>query len=704
MTVHRSQKIKSTNIYIEFIFLYLQKRNNWYIMNKALKISLIILGSIVGLVLFVLLFVSLFGGSIAKNYVNNHAEDLLGRKANVEHVGINLFSGHIAVNGLTIYEDDGTEKFAGFDTLDIGVNLLRLLGHTVYVNHITLAGLDVNVEQDGSRFNFSSILDHFASDSTEVEEVKDTTPSNWVISLHSIRISNGSARYADLQKNSHWGFDDLNLIVPDFALGGNTGTDAGLTLALAEGGKLKVDASYNAESNDFNADLTLENFALNQAKPYVTDMARVDEIEGRLNLTASAKGNLSQAMDMEIVAKAAIDDVDVKDEHHNSVASLGHLAVDVNKVVLSQNLFDINSVVLNGLTAKYEMFADSTNTFSRLLKPSTPEAKDVAENAESQDSAAKAEEKPMKLRVGHVELTGINVTYADYTMPDKFVFPVTNIRLQADELTTTGDNNARIFANLPSGGAAIIDWNGNISDWKQSQSLRLNIKNLHLADLSPYMVAYFGMPFADGIFSFTSYNTIRNSQLNGQNRVDTYKPTMGDKRKDVKAKLNLPLKAALYILKDKDEKVVLDVPISGNIDNPEFNYMKLVWKTLGNLMVKVATQPFRSLGNMFGGDNDELFIAIDPMEHDFTSEQFYQIDKVTNLAKTDENYHLTMELQHKPTEDATILKNHETRNKVLEMHLKTSGINAEQFTITAAAPSDSVKTEGYAVKLELKEI
>ena len=529
-------------------------------MNKPLKITLIVLGSIIGFVLLLFVAISLLGGSIAKNYVNNHAQDLIGRQANIEHVGINLFTGHVAVNGLSVMEDDGTTKFAGFDTLDIGVSLLRMLGHTVYVRHITLAGLDVNVEQDGSRFNFSSILDHFASDNTEVEEEQDTTPSAWVISLHNIRLANGSARYTDKQKQSRGGFNDLNRIVPDFALGGSDNTDAGLTLALADGGKLNIDAKYNAESNDFEASLDLDNFALNQVKAYVTDMARVDEIQGRLELKATAKGNVSQIMDMEIEAQAAIDDVDVIDEAKNSVLALQHLAVDVNKVVLSQNLFDINSVTLSGLSAKYETFADSTNTLSRFMKPSNESAAAEPTPADTTQQPSEAS-KPMQLRVGHVDLSNINVTYADYTMPDKFVFPLTNIRIQADELTTTGNNNARVFASLPSGGAAIIDWSGNLSEWKSNQSLRLNIKNLHLSDLSPYMVAYFGMPFAEGIFSFTSYNTIRNSQLNGQNRVDIYKPTMGDKRKDVKAKLHLPVKAALYILKDKDEKVILDASL-----------------------------------------------------------------------------------------------------------------------------------------------
>ena len=155
------------------------------------------------------------------------------------------------------------------------------------------------------------------------------------------------------------------------------------------------------------------------------------------------------------------------------------------------------------------------------------------------------------------------------------------------------------------------------------------------------------------------------------------------------------------MLKDKDDKVLLDVPVAGDIDNPEFNYMKLVWKTLGNLLVKVATSPVRAIaGNKEG---DELFIAINPNENDFTSEQFYNIDRVAEMARMDENIILHMELQTRPTEDSVILRNHERRNMLLKRHLTQDGIPESQIVITTAEPSGDLKREGYAVSTTLKD-
>ena len=673
-------------------------------MKKALKITRIAIITLLVLIVALVLFGTLFGGCVAKNYVNTHGQDLIGRQVQVDHVGLNLFTGRVAIHDLAIMEDNGSDRFAGFDTLDVSISLLRLLGQTVYLRHITLSGLNVSIVQDSNQMNFQSIIDHFAKDSTEAEPA-DTTPSNWVVSLHKIHLTHGSADYTDLRRMAHSGFHNLNIFVPDFVIGGKEKTDAGLTVQLTKGGTLKADATWNAQTQDFTADLSLSDLLLDQLKDFNMNPDFVQEIKGALGLTAHVSGNLKQALDMNISGKVDVDNLDLIDSASTSLASLNHLGVDLNKMVLSQNLFDINSIVLDGLNLRYELFADSTNTLSRIFSKAqevtdTTLAEAVPETvSDSVTVDTTLQSIPLQLRLGHIDLNHINFTFADHTLPDPFEFPVTDLRLTADNITTSGNNNAKVFANLPEGGVLLVDWKGNISDWKLNQSLRLDVRNLHLTSLSPYMVAYFALPFTDGIFSFSSLNTIQNSQLNGKNKIDIYKPTLGERRNDVKPQLKLPVKSALYILKDKDDKVILDVPIKGNVDNPEFNYMKLVWKTLGNLVVKVATSPVRMLGKLGGSNDNELFITIDHHEPDFTSEQFYQIDQVAGVAKMDTSYRMLLQLHTRPTDDSIALRNQKIRNKLLQKHLSDLGVPKKQYQIIHLHPSDTVKVEGYSVTL-----
>ena len=112
-------------------------------MKKWVKILLWVVGVIVAL----LALVSLLGGPIAKGYVNRHGEQLTGRTVHVDHVGLNLFTGHVNIRGLNMYEDDGEAVFASFDTLDVKAHLLKLPFKTLYMKHIALSGLKAQILQ-----------------------------------------------------------------------------------------------------------------------------------------------------------------------------------------------------------------------------------------------------------------------------------------------------------------------------------------------------------------------------------------------------------------------------------------------------------------------------------------------------------------------------------------------------------------------------
>ena len=609
-------------------------------MKKWLKITLIIVCSIFLLLFIVLSLVS----PVAKSYVNSHGKELVGRKINVEKLRVNALRGRVRIYDLTLFEEDDTTAFFTFDTLDVSVKLRKLLVDELFVRHITLAHPRVRVIQSGDRFNFSSIIDHFAPDE---EKPDDTTSSNWRLGFYNIRLSEGEVYYADSHRDSEWDLKNLNLKVPGVYFDGSENTDAGLALQLADGGTLRTDASLNMDNNEFAVNVELEKFAISNVRAYLTEFMNVGKMDGLLNADIDVKGNLSEIMKMNIGGTVNLDGVDIRDGGKETVLACNSLNVNVNRINLDENLYDIKSVAINGLVSHFDVYQNGSN-FSRLFDVGSGETEGVeAESGErkAESDVAAAPSKPMQLRVGSFKLNDAEFTYNDYTLPEAFSFTVKKLNVSADNLTTSGDNNARLFAQLPHGGTAVVRWHGNISDWKRNQNLVLNIKNLQLKDLSPYSVGYLAYPLTDGTFSFTSENSIRNSQLEGRNNLDLYNPQVGEKRKDVEPQAKIPLKAALYVLKDKDDKVQFDIPVAGNIDSPEFSYMKIVWKTLGNLLVKVATSPFRAVSKALGVSGNLEFIAFDPLQAQFNSEQYSTLNKMVEVLHYDTSIVVTFEPQ-----------------------------------------------------------
>lgn len=661
-------------------------------MKKIVKIIL----WVVGIVLALLIIVSLVAGPVAKSYINKHGEQLTGRRVEVKRVGVNLLTGSVKVHGLDIYEDDGSTRFAGFDTLDVRAALLQLPFKTVNLRHITLAGLKAQVQQDGDRFNFNSLIDHFKSD--KPDEEKDTTPSSWTLKFYNIRISHASLGYRDLRGNKELKVPDVNLRVPGFVIGGKEQTEGGLNLSFDKGGRLNMDAHYDATSGALNASVDLKDFALRNVEGYIQDIIDFDEVKGNLTAHIDLKGRTAELLKSHIAATLALTDVDLQADK-TQVAGLKELNVKVNNINLDANSFDIAEVHLDGLTASYEQWDGYTN-ISRLMK-----AKDTTESKEPEeisDTTASKKSK-MQLHVGRLLVENCALTYANHTLPEEFIFPVTNLVIKAENISTQGDNNAQLRATLPGGGMLAVRWQGNISEWKQHQDLFLTIKGLDMKQLSPWSLAYTGQPIEDGVFGLTSRNSIVESNLSGKNTIDIYKATVGKRRKDVDAKLNLPIKAALYVLKDKDDKILIDMPVKGNVDNPEFNYMKVVWKTLGNLVVKVATSPARALGNALGLNGEGLdFIAIDPAQHGLTSEQYHTLGQLATISQSDSLIVLVLERRMPEAANDTVARHYDMLNLQILRYLQEQGVPEGQVRITNGEPPAAGEKSGYAVGSEMK--
>ena len=669
-------------------------------MKKGLKVLL----WVVGILLAVIIIVSLLAGPIAKGYINGHGEELTGRKVHVEHVGLNLLTGTVNVRGLDVYEDDGEEVFAGFDTLDVRAHLLQIPFKVINLRHITLAGLHANIIQEGKHFNFASLIEHFSSnDSTAV---KDTTPSGWVMKFYNINIRHASLNYDDMLNHKGIHLPDINLSVPGFVLGGDEGSEGGLNIGFDRGGTLNVDANYDTKENTYHVDVNLDGFAVQNLDSYLADMLRYDNLRGSVDAHITADGNVNDIMKSRIGGTVAVNGVDLTGSK-GPVAGFDALTVKVNNINLDDNLFDIGEVRISGLKATYEQWKEYSN-INLLLPKKEKQGVTLQSGIDdgSQETVQKEEEptgKPMQLHVGSLRVVDAAVTYNDHTLPDEFHFPITGLNVSADDLTTAGGNNAQVRATLPGGGHLMVRWKGNLANWKSYQDLFLSIKGLDMRQLGPWAVAYTGYPIEDGIFGLTTRLAINNSNLDNQNKIDIYKAKVGDRRKDVSAEVKIPLKAALYILKDKDDKILIEMPVKGNIDNPEFNYMKVVWKTLGNLLVKVATSPARALGSALGINSDDLeFMEVSPDQHGLTSEQYHKLSDLSTIALSDSRVTITLTLQMPATDGEDGAKRSEWLNEQVRHYVAEQGVPEGSIVVVTGEPlTDKKAKAGYTITSEM---
>ena len=88
-----------------------------------------------------------------------------------------------------------------------------------------------------------------------------------------------------------------------------------------------------------------------------------------------------------------------------------------------------------------------------------------------------------------------------------------------------------------------------------------------------------------------------NNKLKGHNKIVIEQMKLGEKITSDKA-VDLPLQLALALLTDSKGVIDMEIPVGGNVDDPQFNVGSIVMGALVNLITKAVTSPFTLLASL----------------------------------------------------------------------------------------------------------
>jgi len=139
----------------------------------------------------------------------------------------------------------------------------------------------------------------------------------------------------------------------------------------------------------------------------------------------------------------------------------------------------------------------------------------------------------------------------------------------------------------------------------QTNRLKISVQDVDLTPTGPYSGKFAGYDIAEGKLNLDLTYELVGRKLKSANVVTLDRFTFGEKVDSPDA-THLPVRLAVAILKDRQGKIVLDVPVEGSLDDPKFRIRKVVIRVIVNILEKVATSPFSLLGAVFGGGGEEL--------------------------------------------------------------------------------------------------
>lgn len=122
----------------------------------------------------------------------------------------------------------------------------------------------------------------------------------------------------------------------------------------------------------------------------------------------------------------------------------------------------------------------------------------------------------------------------------------------------------------------------------------VDFQDVQLSPLTPYSHKFVGYPVEKGRLRLDLHYAVQGRKLDARNRVLIDGLTLGD-RVDSPTATKLPVKFLIGLLKDRHDRIALDVPVTGNLDDPQFRVLPIVLQTLLNLLERAALSPFAFL-------------------------------------------------------------------------------------------------------------
>jgi len=386
-----------------------------------------------------------------------------------------------------------------------------------------------------------------------------------------------------------------------------------LDVGVGESGAVHVGGTVTPEPLRLELELAVEAVDLTTFAPYLANLGRFDLRRG----TAGAKGQLRlepagaapvvrYAGELSLDGLAAADRATRRDfVRFDSLALRG---IDVTSEPLEVTLGEVG---LQRPFVRVSLAKDGALNLSEVFGGDAEAPEQAAEAAATEQEAAAA---GRPIRVDRVRVVDGAFEFVDESVEPRYATSLDEFTGTIEGLSSDPRARAKVELAGELDKYAPMKIAGEINPLAAEgyTDLEVSLRNLELSSFTPYSGKYAGYEIDKGKLNLAVAYKLDARNVEGKNELFLDQLDFGDKVKSESA-TSLPVPLAVAILKDKRGEIHIDLPVRGNLDDPEFSYGRMLGRTLLNLVTKAATSPFGMLGNLVGLNPDEMsYVAFAP--------------------------------------------------------------------------------------------
>jgi hypothetical protein len=398
-------------------------------------------------------------------------------------------------------------------------------------------------------------------------------------------------------------------------------------LEALDGGSISVEGGLTVlpdPSFDFN--LLVDALQFGMVDPYVKQLADVHLESGALNAQAELHGSADEPLrvsgDFEIV-----DFLLTESDQDSRLGSWKSFRTENLLYSMAGNKLEISELRFAQPYADILIAEDGSINLGRVRKGDG----DNDETVEEPPVAETAPEEPgTDVTIGRIVVGDAAADFADLSLPLPFSAQIAALNGEISTIATTSSEPSTVTMEGKVDEFGRVQVSGTVTplDPAANTDIRVAFENVDMPKFSAYSIPFAGQEIASGRLDLDLGYSIKEGALVGENNVVLRDFELGE-RVEHPGAMSLPLGLAVALLKDADGRIDLDVPVRGDLNDPEFKYGAVIGKALVNLLTKIVTSPFALLGKLVGAEAGELeYIAFEPGRADLSPPEREKAGKI----------------------------------------------------------------------------
>ncbi|QRY79580.1 DUF748 domain-containing protein [Pseudomonas sp. PDNC002] len=289
----------------------------------------------------------------------------------------------------------------------------------------------------------------------------------------------------------------------------------------------------------------------------------------------------------------------------------------------------IQAISLEEPYARFIINEDRSTNVSELIIPQ-PESSSATKGGSSG-----GESKPLGIRIGGVKINNGSANFADLTLRPDFATAIQQLGGAIGTIDNRNPAPASVDVKGKVDKYAPVTIKGSLNPFSPLEKLDIatSFKRVELTTLTPYSGKFAGYRIRKGRLNLDLHYQITQGKLKADNKVLVEHLQLGEKVDSPDA-VDLPVKLAVALLKDANGNIDIQLPVEGDLNNPQFSVMPIVWQTLRNLVVRAVQAPFKFIAGLAGGGEEDLgSVVFAPGSSELDSAAQANLDKLVGALK-----------------------------------------------------------------------